>query len=148
MFKGTYEVRVGKDKVWAYISNPEKVVTCMPGFKSLEIISEEEFTVKTELGIGWIKGDFDFVIRVKEQSPPSYAALSGHGSGVGSTIDVDLSISLNEEREGETALLWEANVRVGGLLAAIGQRVLKNVAEKIATQLLENVRMELEKLTD
>ncbi|MEM0079419.1 MAG: carbon monoxide dehydrogenase subunit G [Nitrososphaerota archaeon] len=146
LFKGTYVVKVGKDKVWTYISNPKKVAICIPGFKSLEIISEEEFIAKIELGIGWIKGDFDFVIRVKEQSPPSYAVLSGHGSGVGSTIDVDLSISLNENREGETTLLWEANVRVGGLLAAIGQRVLKSVAEKIATQLLENVKMELEKV--
>jgi len=144
-FEGTFVTKVPKEKVWAFISDPKSVAKCIPDLKNLEVQSEDKFTAKFKLGIGWIKGDFDFNFTITEVIPQSHAKLLAHGSGVKSQIDLDITIDLTSTPDNGTTLLWKANAIISGLLAEVGQRLINSAAERIVTQLFEKLRNELEK---
>jgi len=143
-FEGTFIVNTPRERVWTYISDPRSVAKCVPGLKKLEVQAKDKFTAKIELGIGWVKGNFDFKFTVTEEAPPSHAKLSAQGSGVRSEINFDVAIDLTDTSKGGTVLSWKADAMVGGLLAGVGQRLLGSMAKKIVDQLFENMRSELE----
>jgi carbon monoxide dehydrogenase subunit G len=144
-FEGVFSIKAPREKVWSYISNPELVAKTLPELKELKIHSENRFTAKVRLGIGWIKGDFDFDFTIADIIPGAHARLLSHGTGVKSQIDFDAVIDLTDSPEGGSILSWKANVMVGGLLASVGQRLIGSAAEKIVNQLFEGLRQELER---
>jgi len=143
-FEGTFTTKVPREKVWAFISDPRSVAKCAPDLIDLKVLSEDKFIAKFKLGIGWIKGVFDFEFVITDVIPQSHARLLAHGSGVKSEIDLDITIDLVDAPDGGTNLLWKANAKVGGLLAGVGQRLINSVAERIVSQFFEKLRNELE----
>lgn len=143
-FEGTFKINISRKKVWNFISDPRSAARYVPGIKKLEVQAPDKFTAQIKLGIGWIKGTFDFKFTIMEQNPPTYARLSAHGFGAKSEIDFDATVVLADISKEATMLSWKADVIIHGLLAQIGQRLLSSVAKKIANQIFENIKNELE----
>ena len=79
-----------------------------------------------------------------DKERPNRARLKGTGTGSGSSVDIDTVIELAAMVEG-TKLAYKANVKVGGLLPGVGQRMMGTAAEKIVGEVFECGRKELEK---
>jgi hypothetical protein len=79
-----------------------------------------------------------------DRERPSYARLVASGSGMASTIDLDATMELSEI-DGGTSLKWRAEAKIGGRIALVGQRLISGAAEKIVTQLFDNLRSNLVK---
>ena len=99
-FEGTYQINAPRGRVWDFVIDPTKIGKCLPDLKSLEVETENKFTAIARVGIGFMKGDFKFQLAIVEQNPPSYARLTGTGTGVGSSVNMDTSIDLAEANEG------------------------------------------------
>jgi len=142
-FDGVYEVKAPRDKVWDFVIDPNKIGQCFPDLKSLQIESEDKFNVVARVGIGFMKGDFKFQMAIVEKNPPSHARLKGTGTGVGSSLDMDTSIDLAETADG-SRLNYKADVKIGGTLAGVGQRVIGGAAEKSISEVFSCVKRKLE----
>jgi carbon monoxide dehydrogenase subunit G len=129
--------------VWEFIVNPSKIAKCLPELKSLELEGEDRFVATVRVGVGLIKGDFKFNLAIVEKQAPNRARLKGSGSGSGSSIDIDTSIQLAEVPNG-TKLDYQADVKIGGIMAGLGQRLIGGATEQAMTQMFECVRTELE----
>ncbi len=116
----------------------------MPDLQKLDIKSPDDFTAMIRAGVSFIKGDFTMHFTTAEKQPPSHAKLIARGFGIGSTIDLETTMDLAES-DGGTAMKWEAEVRVGGRIASVGQRLLNGQAEKIIKQLFDCLEMHLER---
>ncbi len=143
-FEGTYDVKAPREKVWGYVIDPNKIGKCLPDLKSLEVQGEDKFTAVVRVGIGPIKTDFRFRLEIVEKTPPAHARLKGTGTGSGSSVDLDTSIDLTEIT-GRTRLAYKADVKVGGVMAGLGQRMMGSATEKTVNEVFECVRRELEK---
>jgi hypothetical protein len=142
-FSGTYEIKAPRQKVWDFIIDPNKIAKCLPDLKSLEVETEDRFVATVRVGVGFIKGDFKFKLQIAEKQPPSKARLKGQGSGSGSSVDIDTAIDL-AEMAGRTKMNWKADVKVGGVMAGLGQRLMGSATEQQIAQMFECVRKELE----
>ncbi len=131
------------EKVWEFVIDPNKIGKCMPDLKSLEVTGEDKFSAIVRVGIGLIKGDFKFRLEIADKHAPSHARLKGIGSGSSSSVDMDTTIDLTEI-PGGTKLVYKADVRVGGMLAGLGQRMMGGATEKTVKEVFECVRRELE----
>jgi carbon monoxide dehydrogenase subunit G len=107
----------------------------MPDLQKLEVKSPDDFIAVVKAGVSFIKGDFTLHFTTVEKSPPTHAKLSAHGTGIGSTIDLDTVMDLSDQQGGGTAMKWVADAKVGGRIASVGQRLLTGQAEKIIKQL-------------
>lgn len=133
-FDGTFEVKANKNTVFTTIMNPEEISGCIPGFKSLNVVSPEEYSVVVRVGLAFIKGDFNIKFKVVESEENSHAKLSGTGMGMGGTLDLHATIDLTEEGE-MTKMDWNAEAKVGGKLGAMGQRIIGGQAQKIIKEM-------------
>ena len=57
-FEGTFEVDAPRDRVWAFIIDPQQVGQCGPGVESIEVIDDRHFKASAKVGIGFISARF------------------------------------------------------------------------------------------
>ena len=57
-FEGSVEIRAPRDRVWAFLMDPNQVGSCGPGVESIEVVDETHFKAKAKVGIGFISARF------------------------------------------------------------------------------------------
>ena len=134
-FEGNFNVKSAKDNVFALLMDPNRISQCMPDLQKLEVKSPDDFTAVVKAGVSFIKGDFNMHFTVAEKTPPTHAKLIAHGTGIGSTVDLDTMMDLTDGPDGGTSMKWTAEARIGGRIASVGQRLMEGQAEKIIKQL-------------
>ena len=70
-----------------------------------------------------------------EEREPEFASMRAKGQGVGALMDMTTSFTLSEAGEG-TSMAWEADVKIAGLVGAMGQRVLQPIVNQQVQQVL------------
>jgi len=143
-FEGTFEVKAPRDKVYSMVLDPNQISQCMPDLQKLDVKSPDDFTAVLKAGVPFIKGDFTLHFTSVEKTPTSHAKLTAHGTGIGSTVDMDTVMDLSDTSSGGTAMKWSADAKIGGRIASVGQRLLNGQAEKIIKQLFECLQGKLE----
>lgn len=143
-FEGTFETDASLQTVFSFVMDPEKLSSCIPGLKQMEKHSQDEFTVLVRAGIAFIREDFTIKFKVLESKPPSYAKLSGNGSGKSGTLDIIAEMNLSEEG-GKTLMQWKATANVGGKIGSMGQRLITGQAQKIINEMFDGIRAALSK---
>lgn len=142
-FNGTFEVSSPKEKVFAYVMDPNKISGCIPGLKEIEVKNSDDYTVLVRAGISFIKTDFKLHFTIIEKQEPTHAKLQASGTGSGGSLDLVTVMDLSDGEGGKTVMKWSANANVGGKLAGLGQRLMKGQAEKMITQMFDCLKSKL-----
>jgi len=143
-YEGTFEVKAPRDKVFSMIMDPNQISQCMPDLQKLDVKSPDDFTAVVKAGVSFIKGDFTLHFTTVEKTPTTHAKLTAHGTGIGSTVDMDTIMDLSDATSGGTAMKWSADAKIGGRIASVGQRLINGQAEKIIKNLFECLQGKLE----
>jgi carbon monoxide dehydrogenase subunit G len=143
IFEGKYELKVPRQKLWDFVVDPTKIGKCLPELKSMEVESEDKFAAVIRLGVGPLKTDFKFRIEITGKKPVSNLRLRAAGSGSGSSVTIDTAIELREIPAG-SELAYTANANVAGIMASLGQRVIKDTAEKTVSGIFECIKTQVE----
>jgi uncharacterized protein len=124
-----------RETVWDVLNSPERMAKLMPGVESFEVLDADRWKahVKIPLGLGGLKMSFDFT--KLEQRRPDSAKLRAKGTGVGAIVSMDTAFDLADAEGGGTEMSWQAEVKIVGQAASMGQRVL----QPIVNQQVENV---------
>jgi carbon monoxide dehydrogenase subunit G len=143
IFEGKYELRAPRQRLWEFLDDPTRISKCLPDLKALEVVSEDRFNAVIRVGVGFIKTDFKFKIEILERKPVTHLRLKAVGSGSGSSITLDLVIELEEFPRG-SELLYRSDVKVGGIIAGLGQRVINDTADKTVAGVFECIKRNVE----
>jgi carbon monoxide dehydrogenase subunit G len=143
-FEGTVEIRAPRDRVWAFLMDPNEVGSCGPGVESIEVVDETHFKAKAKVGIGFISARFSVDLEIAETQPPDRALIRAHGQAPGSAVDGTATMTLRDGSDGVTAMDWAADVMIGGSLASVGARMIEGTANKMIGQTFECIRTKLE----
>jgi carbon monoxide dehydrogenase subunit G len=143
IFEGKYGLKTSRENVWTFIIDPAKISKCLPELKSLEVESEDRFVAVVRVGVGSIRTDFKFRIEIEGKSPINSVQLKAVGAGSGSSVVMDTVIELKEIPDG-TELFYSSDVKIGGMIASLGQRVIKDAAEKTITRIFECIKQQVE----
>lgn len=138
--EGTRSYSAPRERVWEVLNDPAEMAGLMPGVESFEILDETHWRakVKVPLGLGSMRMSIDF--EKAESRPPEHARLQAKGKGVGAIMSMETQFHLSDEGAG-TGMRWEADVRILGQVASMGQRVV----QPIVNQQVENVLSALDR---
>ena len=143
-FSGTVDIPATRDRVFAFVTNPDKVGECGPGVESIEVIDPTHFRAKAKVGIGFITARFVVDLEITEQHPPDLAIIKAHGQAPGSAVDASGRMTLEDGPEaGTTRMLWSAEVNLSGMLASVGARMVEGTANKMIGQTFDCVRAKI-----
>jgi carbon monoxide dehydrogenase subunit G len=101
-------------------------------------VAPDQYEAVMKVGVASVKGTYKGKVTIKDKRPPSHYVLSGEGQGAPGFMRGDLIIDL-EEQDGKTLLKYSTDAQVGGLIAAIGQRMLNGVAKMMVEQFFKKV---------
>src|SRR6185295_7057872 len=91
---------------------------------------EDAYDVHLKVGVAAMKGSYTGKVRITGKLPPESMTLMMEGKGGPGFMRSTSKLRL-EERGGKTELSGEADATIGGLIAAIGSRLIEAVAKKM-----------------
>jgi carbon monoxide dehydrogenase subunit G len=143
-FSGTVEIQAPRDRVWAFLIDPEQVGSCGPGVESIEVIDDTHFRAKAKVGVGFINARFVVDLTFAERDAPTKAVIKAHGQAPGSAVDGVGTMMLRDGTGGTTVMDWSADVTISGTLASVGARLIEGTAHKMIGQSFDCIRVKLE----
>jgi carbon monoxide dehydrogenase subunit G len=134
--EGVREFDAAPEVVWEVLMDPKRISALMPGVEGCEVQDSDHWTanVKVPLGVGGLKLKFKF--EQVEKRPIEYAKLSAKGQGVGAVVNMQTEFHL-APNDGRTSMRWEADVRIGGPIGSMGQRVFQPIVNQQITGVLD-----------
>jgi carbon monoxide dehydrogenase subunit G len=138
IIEGSHTLDAPRQRVWDVLLDPTIIAQCMPGCESMNQVAPDQFEAVMKVGVASVKGTYKGKVIVKDKQAPSHYVLSGEGQGGPGFMRGDLTIDL-QELDGRTLLRYRAEPQVGGLIAAIGQRMLNGVAKMLVDQFFKKV---------
>jgi carbon monoxide dehydrogenase subunit G len=141
-YEGSIEAPVRREKFYAFVTDPNRVIGCLPDVVDSKVADSDHFTVKARVGAGPMKGTLDMSFETVERRMGSLSKLVGHAQGMQSSVDITLQIMLEDSPNGSKAN-WVAEASVGGLLASLGGRLIDGVASKYVRQITESMRKQV-----
>lgn len=136
---GTSTLQADRKLVWQALNDPAVLVRAIPGCQRLEAAGDNEFRMTVAAGVGAIKGVYDGEVRLHDQQAPGSFRMHAHGAGAPGTIGADVLVTLETAAGGGTALTFDADATVGGMIGGVGQRMLVGVSKKMAAEFFGNV---------
>lgn len=143
-FEGTVDIKAPRDRVWAFLVDPDQVGPCGPGVESIEIVDATHFKAKAKVGIGVISARFLIEMEFAEMDPPDRALMKAHGQAPGSAVDGTAEMRLSDAAEGGTRMDWLADVNIAGTIASVGARLIQGTANKMIGKSFDCIRAKLE----
>jgi carbon monoxide dehydrogenase subunit G len=143
-FEGTVEIGAPRERVWAFLMDPNQVGPCGPGVESVEVVDDTHFRAKAKVGIGFISARFSVAMEIAERDEPNRAVIKARGQAPGSAVDASATMALRDGEAGGTVMDWDADVLIGGTIASVGARLIEGTANKMIAQTFDCIRAKLE----
>ena len=143
-FEGTVQINAPRDRVWAFVIDPNQVGQCGPGVESIEVIDDTHFKATAKVGVGFISARFVVNLEFVDLDAPNAATIKAHGQAPGSAVDADARMELSDADGGGTTMDWSAEVNIAGTIASVGARLIEGTANKMIGQTFDCMKTTLE----
>ena len=141
--EGSYEFEFQRELVWDVLMDIDVLGSIIPGSKGLEAIGENKYESKLAVRVGPVNGKFESQFELADvQAPESYRLIVA-GKGPAGHVTGEGVIRL-EQDNGRTVMHYAGDARIGGKIAAVGQRLLDVAAKQIAKQALKKLSKQIE----
>lgn len=132
-----------RDVVWVLLLDPEVLAKTMPGTASIVRVSDDRYEGTMAVGIGPISAaTFDVTITMTDRVEPDHYTMQIEGRGKFGFTRGKAAVTLVSESTG-TVMRYQADLVVGGKIAAVGQRLLDSVSKLMLRQGLDAMTREL-----
>ena len=132
-------------KVWQYLSDPTKIVACVPGASITEKIDDRNYRGNVTSSFGPVKASYNGEITISELDPALYK-MTLIGKGVDSKGKGSADMTMNgilSKLNGATAVKFIMEISITGMLAQFGARLIKDVSDQLLNQFVTNFKDKL-----
>lgn len=143
--QGEFEFRGPRETVWQLLMDPAVLIKAMPGARTLDRVGENRYEGVMRVGVGPVTAaEWSVQVELHDlQRPESYTMQIDSQGPLGFTRGT-ARVTLTETGPLTTAMLYRADLQVGGRVAGVGQRLLEQVAKMLTKNGLEALSQELE----
>lgn len=143
-FEGIADIGAPRERVWAFVTDAEKVSRCGPDVQRVDVIDPTHFKIVTRAGVGPIRTTFTLDVVFAELRAPEHAAVRARGQAPGSAVEMTNTLDLADAAPGRTVLRWASDVTVSGKIASVGARLMQGAADKVTQQVFACIKEQLE----
>ena len=133
---GSYRISAPRQAVWAALMDPEVLKKCLPGCEKLDPVGPDAYRAHMKVGIAAIKGSYQGSVSIHEKVAPEKFRMVVEGKGAPGFLRGEGSFELAEEGS-ETVLRYQGTAQVGGMIAAVGQRLVQGAARMVVRKFFE-----------
>jgi carbon monoxide dehydrogenase subunit G len=136
-------IPASRDRVFAALIDPVILQRCIPGCEKLTAVGPDAYEATLKIGVAGLKGTYAGRAAIRDAQPPESLTLSFEGKGGPGFVRGSAAIVLASDGDA-TQIACDADVQVGGLIAAIGSRLVEAAAKKLADDFFRQLSAELQ----
>src|SRR5262245_4945354 len=130
-FEGDRDFTQPPAEVWEKLSDPRFLVTCIPDVETVKEVSADHADLVLRHGLAFVRGTLDVNLKVVEGVSPTLARMHIRGKGIGSSSDVEATLTFAPQDAG-TRVHWITEIKeLGGLLKMVPAGLIRGAAEKV-----------------
>ena len=141
--EGSYEFDSRRELVWDVLMDIDVLGSIIPGSQGLNEIADNKYQSKLAVKVGPVNGKFEANFELADVNAPESYRLIVEGKGPAGHVTGAGTISLAAS-DGGTVMHYAGDARIGGKIAAVGQRLLDVAAKQIAKQALRKLSKQVE----
>jgi uncharacterized protein len=141
---GEFTVAVPQDRAFAFISDPFKIATCIPGCTDLREISPGKYGAKLTNRVGPISISFDVTVELTKVEAPTAIDAVVSGNAAGGRLTATATVRLDAVDAANTKVSYTVDLGLTGKLGGIGQPVFRAKSDELSKKFGANVRAALE----
>lgn len=138
---GEESFEAGIESIWRALNDPVVLQKCIPGCKEMIPDGEDKFKLVLNFKVASVGGSFEGAISLSDKRPPAHCKVVVSGSGTLGHGEGAAAFTL-EPKDGGTLMRYSGEGEIGGLVAGVGQRILKGVAKHLIGQFFKSLRKE------
>lgn len=147
----TFQAQQPIDKVWSFLSDPQRVVVCVPGAQITEKVDDKNYKGAISMKVGPTVTDFRGEIQIlRLDSQAHEIEIMGKGKDVRGKGGASMKMTgtLRALPDGGTEVVSVSEVSVVGILAQVGSRMINEVSNIVFQQFVTNFQEQLKAIPD
>ena len=141
--EGKHNFAFEREQVWDALMDMDVLGSVIPGSQGLQEIGENKYQSKLAVKVGPVNGKFEANFQLADIDAPASYRLIVEGKGPAGHVTGEGRIEL-EAGDGSTVMHYAGDARIGGRIAAVGQRLLDVAARQITRQALRKLTKQIE----
>ena len=143
----TFQVQAPIARVWALLSDPRKVATCVPGAQITEQVDDKTYRGSISVKVGPSVTDYKGEVQIVRLDAQNYEMeILGKGQDVRGRGSASMKMTgkLRTLPSGGTEVISVSEVNVVGILAQMGARVINEVSNIMFQEFTRNFQERLQ----
>jgi uncharacterized protein len=143
----TFVVRSPPDRVWSFLTDPERVARCLPGAAITGKLDEKTWQGTMTVKVGPVSSSYKGKVAFEKLDAASRTAeivATGQDVRGRGGADLRLTSTLLPKAPGETEVTTTSRVNVTGILAQMGRGMVQDVGDQMFQIFSQRLRAELE----
>jgi carbon monoxide dehydrogenase subunit G len=142
----TFRVDEPVEKVWALLSDPRKVATCVPGAQITEQVDNKTYKGAIKVKVGPSTNEFKGELQVLRLDAQTHELeILGKGQDVRGKGSASMKMTGKLQTvDGGTEVVSSSELTVVGILAQMGARVITEVSNIMFEQFVNNFKKQLQ----
>jgi len=141
--QATHEYKAPPEKVFTALIDPVVLQKCIEGCERMEKTGEDSYNAKLKIGVAGVKGNYTGKVQILDKKPPESFTLQVEGNGAPGWVKGTAKIKMASNGDG-SELQCEADGQVGGLIAAVGSRLVEAAGKKMLQDFLRKIGEQVE----
>jgi uncharacterized protein len=147
----SFDVQEPVEKVWAFLSDPRKVATCVPGAQITELVDEKTYKGTIKVKVGPIVTDYAGEVQIVRLDAQNHEIeILGKGQDVRGRGSATMKMTgkLRALDTGRTEVTSISEIGVVGILAQMGSRIITEVSNVMFGEFTKRFQAQLQQPAD
>ncbi len=140
---GEEKIAADAPRLWTALIDPNVLARCIPGCSAMVEESTDHYDAKLDLKVASVGGTFEGLITLSDKEEQKSCSIKVEGSGTIGNGTGEAKFSLEPQPDETTLLRYEGVGEISGLVASVGQRILKGVAKHLIGKFFTALKKEL-----
>jgi carbon monoxide dehydrogenase subunit G len=142
-----FQVAASPERVYSFLLDVNRVVTCMPGAELSEVVDPTTFKGKVKIKVGPITVSYNGTARIADRDDENrVATLEARGretTGSGSA-NATARMTVAAGENGTSTVTLATDFTVAGRIANFGRGVMEDVSKRLVSQMADCIKANLE----
>ncbi|MBI1893525.1 MAG: SRPBCC family protein [Candidatus Rokubacteria bacterium] len=141
----TFSLKAPPDRVWAFLTDPYQVASCLPGAAITEKVDDRTYLGTITVKVGPVTAGYKGTIRFERLDPDRWEAeMVGQGQDVKGKGGAEMRMQSRLVPNGDaTDVTVVSEVKISGLLAQMGRGMIESVSNQIFQQFAASMQQKL-----
>ncbi|MCB1465352.1 MAG: carbon monoxide dehydrogenase subunit G [Nitratireductor sp.] len=135
--EGCREIAGSPHEVWEAMLTEDMLCACIPGCERLERSGDNRFDAEVVIKVGPVRARFAGTVALGDLDPPRSCRIEGEGNGGAAGFAQGHALINLEPGASGTNLRYVADIKIGGRIAALGDRLFRGVVERNVTSFFD-----------